>query len=371
MRAFDAFGLKNGGVFSTVQITPTRSRSTLDNVTYTRAVGNTIQGNYIGTKADGMSALGNESGVRITEGMHNLIGGTEPGTRNVISGNDVHGIVINTNSTGNVVQGNYIGTDADGDSAVPNVFGVAIGSANNTVGGGEPGAGNLISGNSWTGVQLTGIGATGNKIQGNWIGTNALGTDALANEFIGVLLTSGANSNVIGTDADGTHDSSEGNLISGNGNAGVSIGGATSTGNVLSGNFIGTDVTGAKRIANEREGVVIAYAGGNTIGGTTAVERNIISGNAQSGIQLEFQTDLGNTVIGNYIGTDVGGAECTGQRHAQRRRDLPSCRLKQRHRRHNGWRTKCHQRKRQFRDRRFRRFGQHHPGQLHRHGQRR
>ena len=273
----------------------------------------TIQGNYIGTTADGMSALSNgDSGVRIADSTNNLIGGTNQAARNLISGNVLHGVVINNNATENMVQGNYIGTDSDGENAIPNAFGVAIGSADNVLGGGETGAGNVISGNSASGVVVNTSQASGNRIQGNLIGTNALGTAALANGFFGVHLQSGANGNIVGTNGDGTLDEGERNVISGNLKTGLWIDGETSTGNVVAGNFIGTDVIGTNPIANQAEGLAISYAGGNTIGGTTPAQRNVISGNAQAGIQLEYQTDIGNTVIGNYIGTDVTGTQSLG-----------------------------------------------------------
>ena len=72
-------------------------------------------------RCHGTAALGNfETGVTIHTGRNNTIGGTEAGARNVISGNDYGILIGDLAATGNRVQGNYIGTDAAGDLAVPN-----------------------------------------------------------------------------------------------------------------------------------------------------------------------------------------------------------------------------------------------------------
>jgi parallel beta-helix repeat protein len=69
---------------------------------------NQVTGNLVGTNAGGSAALGNtQLGIFIRFAASNTIGGTGPGTRNVIAGNGAHGIRIAGNtSTGNVVEGN-------------------------------------------------------------------------------------------------------------------------------------------------------------------------------------------------------------------------------------------------------------------------
>ncbi len=95
--------------------------------------GNQVQGNYIGTTADGMSGLRNDgAGVSIVDSSDNLIGGPELGSRNVISGNDLFyyqspGVSISGPlSTANRVVGNFIGLAADGVTAVGNGIGVIV-----------------------------------------------------------------------------------------------------------------------------------------------------------------------------------------------------------------------------------------------------
>ena len=99
-------------------------------------------------------------------------------------------------------------------------------------------------------------------------------------------------------------------VINGFDGFGVLISGGDATGNLVQGNFIGTDVTGAVDLGNGRDGVFIAGAPNNVIGGTTAQARNVISGNNISGINIGGAS--GNVVQGNFIGTDVTGAVDVG-----------------------------------------------------------
>jgi titin len=82
------------------------------------ATGNVIQGNYIGVAANALVAVGNlRDGITLNGTPGNLIGGTNSGARNLISGNGQAGVYINGGSDGNRIEGNYIGTDAAGSSA--------------------------------------------------------------------------------------------------------------------------------------------------------------------------------------------------------------------------------------------------------------
>jgi hypothetical protein len=275
--------------------------------------GNVVAGNFIGTNAAGTTALGNGTGVHLDSGaINNTIGGITAAARNIISGNTTDGVLIgafnSAGTSGNVVEGNYIGTNAAGTSAVGNggngVFLESVlGSvSNNTVGGTATGAGNVISGNMQNGLLIS-AGAA-NIVEGNYIGTNAAGTAALGNGFMfnGIWLL-GSN-NIIGGTAVGA-----GNLISGNPFIGLNINGP---GNVVQGNYIGTDITGTRPVANGT-GISISESN-NTIGGTTAAARNLISGNVQSGIIISGSSihATNNVVEGNYIGTDVTGTIALG-----------------------------------------------------------
>jgi hypothetical protein len=190
--------------------------------------GNVVTGNFVGTVAAGLVPRPNIYGIRIT-GSSNRVGGTTPAERNVLSGNtNGFGISIDgTAATTNIVEGNFIGADVSGCSALPNFNGLIIqnGAANNTVGGNSAGAGNVVSGNQFNGLVVlggipTGPGHTdGNVIQGNWIGTCASGAP-LGNRTNGIQIDpfnpGTASNNQIGGAAPGA-----GNVIAHNGGAGV------------------------------------------------------------------------------------------------------------------------------------------------------
>jgi parallel beta-helix repeat protein/predicted outer membrane repeat protein len=263
----------------------------------------TIQGNLIGTNAAG-AALGNQqNGIELLDGAGTVIGGASPGQGNVISGNFAAGVLLVGGATGNVIQGNRIGTDPTGNTAVPNAAGgVGIGGSagGNLIGGSAPGAGNLISGNGGIGVLLATSGS-GNVIQGNLIGTNAAGTAALGNQLNGIEVFSG-DGTVIGGASPG-----QGNVISGNVGDGVldhSPGSLT-----IQGNLIGTNAAGTAAVGNGIHGVQIFSSGSVLIGGDSPGARNVISGNHDHGVALNGS---GTTVVGNYIGTDATGMRAIG-----------------------------------------------------------
>src|SRR5262249_9550532 len=147
------------------------------------ATANVVAGNYLGTDASGTLALGNANGVTMVIGASgNLVGGTDDRARNLIAGNTFNGVGIAFSSNGNTVEGNYIGTDVTGRTALGNsLAGVSEFEAfNNTIGGTERHAGNLISGNFY-GLRLE-VGGQ-NVVQGNYIGTDVTGTRAVGNVF--------------------------------------------------------------------------------------------------------------------------------------------------------------------------------------------
>jgi len=267
--------------------------------------GDVIQGNYVGTDAAGMNALGNGLGVDVTTSA-NPIGGSLPGQGNVISSNRVDGMRLEQNATLNCVLGNLIGTDAGGTLSLAPAGsnnGVVITGAFNTIGGTDPGARNIISGNHQQGIFVNGPGAMGNLVQGNFIGTDISGAFEVSNGLRGITVANGAHDNIFG----GT-DPGAGNTLSGNLQNGIELTGAGTSANVVQGNFIGTDATGTTALPNHLRGVGISYgANQNTIGGTTHGSRNIISGNMQNGVLLDASTDA-NVVQGNYIGTDITGS---------------------------------------------------------------
>ena len=143
-------------------------------------------------------------------------------------------------------------------------------------------------------------------VAGNYLGTNLAGTAAAGNQ-VGVVIYNAAN-NLVG----GSTVASR-NVISGNTVDGVQIFGASSTGNVVSGNYIGLDATGNVDLGNADQGVAI-FGGAtyNTVGGTTAGARNVISGNNGVGVRINESGTNYNTVSGNYIGTNAAGSAAVG-----------------------------------------------------------
>ena len=136
--------------------------------------GTVIQGNYIGVDATGTTAQPNTLGMCVNgSGVTTAtIGGTASAARNVISGNTRAGVYI-FQGNGTTIEGNYIGVDATGATALANGGnGVAVnpGVQNTTIGGTTAGAGNVISDNAVDGVALSG--GSGNVVAGNEIAHN-------------------------------------------------------------------------------------------------------------------------------------------------------------------------------------------------------
>jgi len=267
---------------------------------------NLVAGNFLGTDPTGLIARGNaQEGVLITGSGGNVIGGSSAADRNLISGNTDAGVYI-LNGSGNTVLGNYIGTTITGAARLPNanngvaIYGATGSAAGNQIGGALAAARNVISGNGGSGVNLVGAGASGNVIQGNYLGTDVSGTLSISNVGDGITI-SGAVGNFIGG-----VNAGQGNLISGNAQAGVSLSSASAGNNLVQGNLIGTDLTGRLALPNIFAGVTIYAAGGNQVGGASAGARNVVSGNKQDGIFISAGSS-GNTIQGNFIGVSVAG----------------------------------------------------------------
>jgi hypothetical protein len=277
-------------------------------------VNNTVQGNFIGTDATGMNPLPNSvAGVTIDTGSSsNLIGGTVAGARNVISGNNgyfVYGVIVTGVGTGgNVVEGNYIGLGANGVTAVSNYFGMMCsgGATSNTFGGIVAGARNVISGNFSYGMLVKDPGTSGNMVEGNYVGLDAGGVTAVPDNF-GVIVYNGATNNLIGGTGVGA-----GNYVSGN-YYGVCITDPGTSGNIVEGNFIGTDHTGTNGVGNYDNVALQNSATGNFIGGVGAGAGNVIAFAGWDGVVLYNPGTTNNSIRGNSIFSDYNlGVDLTG-----------------------------------------------------------
>ncbi len=302
------FAIGGGGVRT---ITPT---SALPTLTEAVVIDGSTQGGWAGAPL--IVLAGNAAGV-----ADGLTIGAGAG------GSTVRGLVINR-FTGNglsllggnnILQGNYIGTVADGSAAAGNAGGgLYITSGGNLIGGTTAALRNLVSGNGigdTPGIEINGAAATGNLLLGNYIGVNAAGTAAIGNASEGIVVYGGAANTTIGGTAAGA-----GNLIAGNSDptsSGLWISGGG--GNLIQGNRFGTSADGTLAIGNGYAGILIDNASDNTIGGTVAGAGNVIAnavvahGVAIQGASAQRNAILGNTIYGNaQLGIDIKGAWTPG-----------------------------------------------------------
>jgi parallel beta-helix repeat protein len=321
---------------------------------------NKLNGNFIGTTADGDAGIGNGgAGVWIDRADRNSLTGCRFVNNpfvyyNVISGNRGNGLRI-TDSNGVVVQGNFFGIGADNATVIANGRnGILVeGTSRNPQVGGVIPLGNVSAGNRRNGIAVTGrvrgfvsfntfgglfafqgaapnghdgvlITATGGnnlvrtsvlsgnrgngiEVGGNaWgvtidpviLGMNTSGKTALPNGGDGLRIDGTAHGNIVGGHLRSVIRQ---NTFSGNAGYGVAITGAAHGNHVFRG-FIGTEILGEDAAANGRGGVLIggtAYR--NVIGIANARRANIISGNGGNGVTLRAGT-RGNRVLSNFIG---------------------------------------------------------------------
>ncbi len=282
-----------------------------------RPSANRIEGNYIGIDASNATGPGNRlGGILIAEGSsNNVVGGDDPGDGNTISLNDYSGITLSGPLVSdNTITNNLIGMDPDGRLPLGNHgcgIRLELGAHDNMIGGSLE-SGNVISANEADGVHITGAGTDGNTLAGNLIGLDYQGYVTFSNgdaAHAGARIDDGASSNLIG----GANESSR-NTISGHIGYGIHISGAGTSDNIVSGNYIGTNGLGLSSSPNSAGVVLSNGAQLNTIGGSSAGERNIISGNRSDvfpngcGVLIRDPGTDYNHVCGNYIGPDINGA---------------------------------------------------------------
>ncbi len=183
--------------------------------------GNHVKGNLIGTDLSGTFDLGvTGHGIFVEEVFSSMIGGTETGAGNLISGNAGNGIHVKAHSLDpslHSILGNRIGVNLGGTIALANTgYGIYLEDADEiTIGGTSSGSGNLISGNSIAGIYLDTV--KDELIQGNFIGTNADETGLIPNGGWGIEVESGRFNTIGGTDP------GAGNTIAGNTLGGIGV----------------------------------------------------------------------------------------------------------------------------------------------------
>lgn len=232
--------------------------------------------------------------------------------RNIIAGNTNVGVSFTSQGSNNFVSGNHIGLNASGTGALSNLLGVYLDDVNRTlIGGTSAGERNVISGNLQQGVLISGVNAFSNLLQGNYIGTNATGMAALGNGFDGVLLRNGVAFTRIGAFGDGGGlETGRRNVISGNGGPGVTIQDPTTNDNRVMGDYIGVAADGIAPLGNVNAGVLILNSPNNQVG-APGTGRNIIGGqlsaSSGNGVTIAGVDAVGNRVRNNRIGVAADG----------------------------------------------------------------
>jgi CSLREA domain-containing protein len=247
----------------------------------------TIQGNIIGLNPAGSVGVGNGAeGIYLDGGSGHTIGGPNPGEGNIISFNGSLGI-LSDGSTNGTIAGNIVGLDAGGTTILGNgADGIGVGDGVNMIVGLPGGGMNVVSGNSFTGITVAG--GSNNIVQNNRVGTDAAGTTGLGNLDTGILS--------LATDALTIRS----NLVGANGFHGIEVT-FGSTNNVVHSNIIGRSLDLTMTIPNIGNGVNICDSVSGTVVGSVALGGNVLSGNTVAGIGLEVGTLLGNTFAANSI----------------------------------------------------------------------
>ena len=282
--------------------------------------GNLVQGNVIGTESSSSLNLGNGfGGVAFYEaGSGNTIGGSVAGAANVISGNSGDGIYDQLDS-GNDILGNFIGTDASGSTSVPNSGdGVELQRvSDDTVGGTTSGAGNVISGNTSNGVELDGSGTTGNLIEGNMIGTDAAGAASVPN-FLGVAIGGSGNDTILGGNGTdiiygGTGDDT---IVGGQGAASI-LGGSGD--DIIYGGTLSSTLSGGSGndsiFGGNGDDIIYGGTGNSTIIGGTDNDNTLLGGGGQDLIAGLGGNDVIEGSVTRVVYLDFDTFELPGQHY--------------------------------------------------------
>jgi len=249
--------------------------------------------------------------------------GTGPGLEIVHDGLTVRGVAVTSwagdgvfvhDCDGVVLVGLHTGVGVDGITAAGNAgSGVHALRATGCIVGGPGDAAVVASGNGGYGI-LYDEGANAGRIEGCFVGTDRSGRQAVPNQLSGIRVIQAGRCRVGGTDPAGR------NVLSGNVQYGLEIVGPRASNAVVTGNHIGTDVTGTVAVPNDRTGILVYSSSGVRVGGPTPGEGNVISGNLRAGVTIDGAfsalpeypySGLGhchdNTLQGNLIGVDRSG----------------------------------------------------------------
>ena len=294
--------------------------------------GNVIAGNYLGTDVTGSVAMGNDSdGIFVEDSALNTIGGTAASARNVISGNLTHGVAI---VSGPGAIATYTATDVpkliSDFTTTTSILPVAAPGVVTDVDV------TLRIAHSYDGdLRITLIGPDGTRVDlslnnggsgGDYNGTifDDSGTVPITSASAPFAsppsyIPQSPLAALIGTPAGGVWTMEVADTAAGDQGElrawSIRLATAPAYGNQVQGNLIGTNAAGTASLGNVVDGILIANSPSNVVGGTTALHRNIISGNGTSGVALSGPGSAKNTIQGNYIGTNITGTAALTQRN--------------------------------------------------------
>jgi len=277
----------------------TNTTSYLVATEFTKRVKNTvIEGNFLGTHADGLTVTPVVGAVILGNHQNARVGGTAPAERNLFAGSgNGNGLEIGfAADAGSVVQGNLFCTNRTGAVAIGTATsGMSIDDGSNLTVGGLTAAAANEFACKAGGMRVTRM--TDVRIQGNRFGIDPAGTKTLLGGVgLGIDLEFGGDGIVVGGTAAGAANVIGGYL--------TGIHSQETTGAVIQGNFIGTDATGTAAFGNAGFGIKLAIGTDVLIGGTGSGEANVIANNRGGGVQVGLGT--GNTIRGNRIFDNLG-----------------------------------------------------------------
>ncbi len=247
-------------------------------------------------RVEACQMISNNVGIYLNGAAYCTVGSTVPSNINAVAGSTSQGIYL-LKGHNHIIEGNLIGVNPTNTTIrLPNATGgVLIDNSWSNQIISPVGVNQIISGNGAYGINILHSNAVGNVIRGNFVGIDNSGFTAVSNAAQGIWV-----SDAPGTVIGGTN-SSDRNVIGGNGSDGIAIDGVTSSNTLVQGNYIGVSSFGSPGIRNGHHGIYVQDADGVVIGGAQSGARNVVSGNNYNGIAAASQANNGviqNNVVG-------------------------------------------------------------------------
>ena len=270
------------------------------------ASSNVVEGNFIGTDASGTTSIGTGSGIDLHSASSNTIGGTTAEARNVIAGTTLPAIVVRHGSNNNTIAGNYLGLDVTGTVHLPNAGNdfALFDSTGNTFGGIASGARNVAAGNTDAGLAQVGLSIDpfdppNTSPTGNVIAGNYIGTDATGNVAFGTASVAVYMESASNNTIGGA--GAAGNVIGGGALGNVRIVGGVlgASGNVVSGNSIGIGAGGTTPLPTAHNGVRVSHGASGN-----TLQDNVIANSTFHGVLVRSDAGSGNRITGNRISSN-------------------------------------------------------------------